>query len=119
MHSLRAERSKKQPNAILGADCLEGDRDGAAREGCGRGQAAEDEAAGPIFHDCLLSEHGLASIHIHLREIVYPPSVQERIVLVHYGDDVKEHLPAIREAGLKITFPGEVIRLSNWRSCVH
>ena len=79
----------------------------------------EDFTAGPIFHDCLLSEHGLASIHIHLREIVYPPLVQKRIVLVHYDDDVKEHLPAIREAGLKVTFPGEAIRLPDWRSCVY
>ena len=80
---------------------------------------SEDFAAGPIFHDCLLADHGLASIHIHLRKIIYDPTVQERIVLVHYGDDLEDHLPAIRTAGLKVTFPGEVIRLADWRSCVH
>ncbi len=53
----------------------------------------EDFAAGPIFHDCLLSDHGLASIHIHLRKIVYTPTVKARIVLVHYDDDLEDHLP--------------------------
>ena len=76
-------------------------------------------AAVPIFHDCSLSDHGLASIHIHLRKIVYAPTVKERIVLVHYDDDLEDHLPAIREAGLKVTFPGEVIHLTDWSSCVH
>ncbi len=78
----------------------------------------EDFARGPIFHDCLLSDEP-ASIHIHLREILYPAPVQERIVLVHYHDDLEEHLPAIRGAGLKVAFPGKVIHLPDWRSCLH
>ncbi len=49
-------------------------------EGPGRGAHA-------IFHDCQLSDNG-APIHATLRELLaLPLDVQERILLVHYGDD--------------------------------
>ncbi len=78
----------------------------------------EDFARGPIFHDCQLSKGGASSVHICLPDISYPSAVQERIVLVHYDDHIEEHLPAIRDAGLKVAFPGDVIRLPDWQSCL-
>ncbi len=77
---------------------------------------SEDFAKGPIFHDCQLSEVGPWSIHIGLNDIAYPPAVQERIVLVHYEDNLEEYRTAIQEGGFKIALPGEVIRLPDWRS---
>jgi hypothetical protein len=76
----------------------------------------KDFAKGPIFHDCQLSQGGPWNVHLWLDNIVYPPQVQERIVLVHYEDTLEEHLPAIRKAGFKVAFPGEVIHLPDWRA---
>ncbi len=77
---------------------------------------SKDFARGPIFHDCQLSGSGPWSIHIGLSDIAYPPEVQERIVLVHYEDNLEEYRTAIQEAGFKIALPGEVIQLPDWRS---
>ncbi len=77
---------------------------------------SEDFGRGPIFHDCHLGRGGVASIHIPLEEIDYPPEVQERIVVVHYSDRLEDHEDRILEAGLKIAYPGDVIALPDWRS---
>lgn len=77
---------------------------------------ADEFARGPIFHDCLLAPGGAWSIHIPLDEIVYPPAVQERIVLVHYQDGVSVHLDAIQRAGLRIARPGRAIEMPDWRA---
>lgn len=78
----------------------------------------EDFARGPIFHDCQLSGGGASTIHVPLAEIGYPPEVQERVVLVHYSDRLPEHLEAVRRAGLKVAYPGDVVELPDWRSCL-
>lgn len=75
-----------------------------------------DFARGPIFHDCQLSKGGVSAIHVALNRIHYPPEVQERVVLVHYNDRVEEHLEAIRKAGLRVAYPGDVISLPDWES---
>jgi hypothetical protein len=77
---------------------------------------SSDFATGPIFHDCHLGRGGVASIHIPLAEIAYPPAVQERIVVVHYGDQLEDYVERIYAAGLKIAYPGDVIALPDWRS---
>ncbi len=77
---------------------------------------SSDFATGPIFHDCHLGHGGVASIHIPLDEIAYPPEVQERIVIVHYSDRLEDYEERIREAGLKIAYPGDVVPLPDWRS---
>lgn len=79
---------------------------------------AEEFARGPIFHDVQLAPGGASSIHIALEEIVYPPAVQERIVLVHYQDGVDEHLERIAAAGLRIARPGQPIEMPDWRACL-
>jgi hypothetical protein len=79
---------------------------------------SEDFASGPIFHDCRLSGGGASTIHVPLSDIRYPQAVQERIVLVHYGDNLKHHMDAIREAGLKVARPDEIIKLPDWESCL-
>jgi len=76
----------------------------------------DDFSRGPIFHDCQLSGGGASTIHVPLQEIDYPSAVQERIVLVHYNDRLEEHLDAIRAAGLEVAYPGDVVRLPDWRS---
>ena len=76
----------------------------------------EDFARGPIFHDCQLSTDGTAKIHVSLVEIDYSPAVQSRVVLVHYSDDVEDHVDRIRAAGLKIAHPGDAVTMPEWRS---
>lgn len=78
----------------------------------------EDFERGPIFHDCLLTDEGASAIHVLLRDIEYPPAVQERIVVTHYGDDLEDHLPAIRRAGLQLARAGETITFPNWRDAL-
>lgn len=78
----------------------------------------DDFARGPIFHDCQLERGGASAIHVPLDEIQYPPQVQSRVVLVHYSDQIGEHVEEIRSAGLKIAYPGDVIRLPEWRACL-
>lgn len=78
----------------------------------------EDFASGPIFHDCQLGHDGASTIHVPFSEIAYPPAVQDRVVLVHYCDGVEEHVGRIRAAGLKLVYPGDVISLPDWRSCL-
>ena len=75
---------------------------------------SSDFARGPIFHDCQLGRGGVAAIHIPLAEISYPPEVQDRVVVVHYSDRLEEYVEQIRDAGLKIAYPGDVIALPNW-----
>ncbi len=77
---------------------------------------SEDFERGPIFHDCRLSGGGASTIHVPLSEIRYPAQVQERIVLVHYGDNLRLHQDAIREAGLRVAHPDEIIKLPEWRA---
>ncbi len=75
-----------------------------------------DFARGPIFHDCRLSEGGPRSIHVGLKDIAYPPAVQERIVLVHYEDNLEKYRTTIQDGGFKVALPGDVIHLPDWRS---
>lgn len=77
---------------------------------------SDDFSDGPIFHDCRLSRSQTDSIHIPLPEISYPPTVQDRIVLVHYDDDLEKHQSNITAAGLKIIAPGQAIDSLSWRS---
>ena len=73
-----------------------------------------DFASGPIFHDCQLDPGGPAAIHISLAEIEYPVEVTDRLVLVHYGDDLEDHLEAVRKKGLKVASPGQTIDCDDW-----
>jgi len=77
-----------------------------------------DFARGPIFHDCTLSASAASAIHIGLAEIAYPPAIQERVVLVHYEDDLDAHLGEIRAASLRFVRPGVAIQFPDWRSCL-
>jgi hypothetical protein len=77
---------------------------------------SDDFANGPIFHDCRLRKSQTNSIHIRLPQISYPPAVQDRIVLVHYDDDLEQHHDDIAEAGLKVIAPGQSISSHSWRS---
>ena len=73
-----------------------------------------DFASGPIFHDCQLEASGPAAIHIALTDIEYPAEVMGRLVLVHYGDNLEDHLETIDELGFRIARPGQIIDSADW-----
>jgi L-ascorbate metabolism protein UlaG (beta-lactamase superfamily) len=76
----------------------------------------EDFRHGPIFHDVQLFDTGQTGVHIHFDQILdYPESVRERIILVHYNESIDDCLPRIRRAGLKIAWPGTVVRVPGWQ----
>jgi L-ascorbate metabolism protein UlaG (beta-lactamase superfamily) len=73
-----------------------------------------DFSSGPIFHDCQLQASGPSAIHIALTEIEYPAEVMDRLVLVHYGDNLEDLLETIHGLGLEIARPGQTIDSADW-----